>query len=222
MKQVWKGKLVNISLSNCNIAGCNWASALIYMTSLETLSLSCNRIDGAGLQNLCEGIEKCCCLRHLDISHNPLDGPQASSIGLLMKKHKGIVSINMAGTALSKEVINNIQLGILGNITLRVLDLSWCCLCVEDSKCLIEALAHNSLLELILSNNPIPPVMQNTPRNCSTYRNKRKPLEKALDKKRKSDPCQRSDCIHFGNLKHRNRHGRCFEIGICVYGSFAR
>lgn len=178
MNAVWNTKLTYISLSQCSIVACSWAPVLIYMSTLESLCLSSNNIDGAGLQDLCEGVERCCCLRHLDISYNPFQGPQASAIGLLIKKHKGLVTLNLSGVPLAKEVVNNIQLGILGNPTLRVLDLSWCQMGLDLVSPLLVALAHNALLELILNYNPIPPIIQESPRTCSIYNNERRPLER--------------------------------------------
>jgi hypothetical protein len=190
MNAVWNTKLTYISLSQCNITDCAWASVLIYMSALESLCLSCNTIDGAGLQDLCEGADRCCCLRHLDISYNSFQGPQASAIGLLIKNHKGLVTLNMSGVPLSKEMVNNIQLGILGNPTLRVLDLSWCQMGLDLVTPLVKSLAHNALLDLILTYNPIPPSIQDAPRTCSIYNNERKPLEKewAAKKNKQTDP----------------------------------
>jgi Ran GTPase-activating protein (RanGAP) involved in mRNA processing and transport len=178
MNAVWNTKLNYISLSQCSITECSWASVLIYMSLLETLVLSCNNIDGAGLQDLCEGADRCCSLRHLDLSYNSFRGPQASAIGLLIKKHKGLVTLSLAGVPLSKEMVNNIQLGILGNPTLRVLDLSWCQMGLDLVRPLVVSLAHNALLELKLEYNPIPPLIQESPRTCSIYKNERMPLEK--------------------------------------------
>jgi hypothetical protein len=178
MNAVWNTKLTYVSLSQCGITDCSWASVLVYMSTLESLCLSSNNIDGAGLQDLCEGVDRCCCLRHLDISYNTFQGPQASAIGLLIKNHKGLVTLNLSGVPLSKEMVNNIQLGILGNPTLRVLDLSWCQMGLDLVKPLVVSLAHNALLDLILTYNPIPPAIQESPRTCSVYNNERNPLER--------------------------------------------
>ena len=183
MNAVWNSRLSYISLSNCKITDCSWASILIYMTTLESFTLSCNDIDGVGLQDLCEGLERCCCLRHLDISYNRFHGPQASSIGHLIKSHKGLVTLNLSGVPLTKEMVNNIQLGIMGNPTLRVLDLSWCQMKIDLVKPLVEALAHNALLELLLNYNPVPPEIQQSPRTCSLYANVRRVLEKEWAKR---------------------------------------
>lgn len=184
MNAVWNTKLNYISLSKCSISECGWASVLVYMSCLETLVLSCNDIDGAGLQDLCEGADRCCSIRHLDVSYNVFNGPQASAIGLLIKHHKGLVTLNLAGVPLSQEMVNNIQLGILGNPTLRVLDLSWCQMSLDLVKPLVVALAHNALLDLKLDYNPILPEIQEAPRSCIIYRNERRLVEKQWAEKK--------------------------------------
>mmetsp|Transcript_14541 Transcript_14541/g.21906 ORF Transcript_14541/g.21906 Transcript_14541/m.21906 type:complete len:431 (-) Transcript_14541:162-1454(-) len=177
MSSIWKGKMKVLSMSQCSITNCDWASVLLYMTCLESLYIAHNDIDGIALQSLCEGLRRCACIRHLDVSYNALTTVQAGCIGQLMKIHKGLISINMAGNSLPGEVISAIVLGILGNCTLRVLNLTWCDLTIEFATSLCVALAQNSLLHLNLDFNPIPDDMRRNPRESAAYIPRRKEIE---------------------------------------------
>lgn len=167
--KLWQGKIKSISMNRCGITTCDWAAPMIYMTSLESLFLAQNQISSMNFQILCENLHRCACIRHLDVSYNSLNGLNTSAVGTLMKVHKGLISLNMAGNEMPGEVVSAIVLGIFANCTLRTLDLSWCNLTTEHATTLCGALAKNSLLNLRLSNNPIPDDMRNDPRKSSVY-----------------------------------------------------
>jgi hypothetical protein len=174
---IWKGQMKSLSLCHCEISSCDWATSLVYMTNLESLSLSYNRIDGVSLQSLCESLQRCACIRHLNLSYNNLQTIQAGCIGQLMKVHKGLISINLSGNELAGEVIAAIVLGIYGNCTLRTLNLAWCHLTAHHASLLCNALADNSLLDLNLDFNPVPDDMRMNPRMSSVYLARRQIVE---------------------------------------------
>ena len=64
------GIIEELNLSNCGIINCNWANILQKMSTLSILNLSRNLINDAGCLDLCEGVERCLCLRYLDLSNN--------------------------------------------------------------------------------------------------------------------------------------------------------
>jgi Ran GTPase-activating protein (RanGAP) involved in mRNA processing and transport len=174
---IWKGGMKSLSLSHCEISSCDWANSLVYMTNLESLSLSYNRIDGMSLQGLCESLQRCACLRHLNLSYNNLQTIQAGCVGQLMKIHKGLISLNLAGNELPNEVIAAIVLGIYGNCTLRTLNLAWCHLTAHHASLLCHALADNNLLDLNIDFNPVPDDMRTNPRMSSVYLARRQVVE---------------------------------------------
>lgn len=175
--KIWKSQMKFVSLSNCEITSCEWSSQLIYMTNLESLILSYNQIHGSSLQHLCDGLQQCACIRHLNLSNNNLQTIQASCIGQLIKVHKGLISLDLSGNLLTSEVIAAIVLGIYGNCTLRTLNLSWCHLTEHHCSLLCNALAENSLLDLILRFNPIPDEMKVDPRKSMLYLSRRSDIE---------------------------------------------
>lgn len=174
---IWKGRMKSLSMCHCEISSCDWASSLVYMTSLESLSLSYNQIDGISLQSFCESLQRCACIRHLNLSFNYLETIHAGCIGQLMKIHKGLISINLSGNKLASEVVAAIVLGIYGNCTLRALNLAWCHLTAHHASLLCTALADNSLLDLNLDFNPIPDEMRINPRMSSVYLTRRQIVE---------------------------------------------
>lgn len=174
---IWRSQIKFISLSNCGITSCGWASPMIYMTNLESLSLSYNQIDGTSLQNLCEALQRCACIRHLNLSYNHLQTIQAGCVGQLIKVHKGLISLDLSGNLLPSEVVAAIVLGIYGNCTLRTLNLTWCNLTEHQSSLLCTALAENSLLDLNLNFNPIPDDMKLDPRRSAVYLARRSVIE---------------------------------------------
>lgn len=166
-----------ISMNRCGIVSCDWSSTMIYMTSLESVYLAQNSINPTSFQVLCENLHRCACIRHLDVSFNALNGLNSGCVGQLMKVHKGIISINMSGNKFPNEVISAIILGIYANCTLRVLDLSSCELSTDNATALCAALAKSSLLQLRLSNNPIPDDMRSNPRTSTVFRSQRAAVE---------------------------------------------
>jgi hypothetical protein len=174
---IWKGQMRSLSLTHCDLSTCDWASSLIYMTNLESLSLSHNQIDGVCLQTLCDALQQCACIRHLNLSYNNLQTVQAGCLGQLIKIHKGLISMNLAGNPLPGEVIAALVLGIYGTCTLRTLNLSWCNLTPQHGSLLCHALAENSLLHLNLDFNPIPDDMRIDPRESGVYQARRQMIE---------------------------------------------
>jgi hypothetical protein len=177
LSSIWKGQMRSLSLSHCEISTCDWASSLIYMTNLESLSLSHNHIDGVCLQSLCDALQQCACIRHLNLSYNDLQTIQAGCIGQLIKIHKGLISMNLAGNHFPGEVVAAIVLGIYGTCTLRTLNLAWCNLTQQHASLLCHALAENSLLSLNLDFNPIPDDMRINPRQSAVYQARRQIIE---------------------------------------------
>jgi hypothetical protein len=175
--KLWQGKVKSISMNRCGLTSCEWAAPMIYMTSLESLYLAQNQINPLNFQILCENLHRCACIRHLDVSYNSLNGLNTSSVGSLMKVHKGLISLNMAGNQLPGEVVSAIVLGMYANCTLRTLDLSWCNLPQDHAATLCSALAKNSLLTLRLGNNPISDDMRADPRTSSAYLTRRATVE---------------------------------------------
>ena len=169
---------------------------MMFMTSLESLHLAQNDISPPNFQTLCENLYRCACIRHLDVSYNSLNGLATSCIGTLMKLHKGLISINMAGNKFPGEVISAIILGIYANCTLRELDLSWCDLSADLASSLCGALAKNSLLSIRLNYNPIPDDMRLNPRTSAVYASSRGTVELVKPDLEKSGHLQPENIIN--------------------------
>lgn len=170
-ESVWRNESIEtLGLSRCELTSCSWAHVFQYMTTLNMLSLSHNQLSDAGFHELCEFLEKCACLRHLDVSYNKFGGLQSVSFGKLIQYHKGLLTINCAGNMLMEEVITSIILGIRSNETLRRLDLSWCNIQQAAAEKMAEALFDNDLLELNLDHNPIDRELREDPRGFAAKR----------------------------------------------------
>ena len=153
-----------INLCRCNIKQCAWGAKLRIMLNLKTMILGCNMIDDEGFEGLCDGLLNCTCLRHIDISYNRFGAESCKIIGRVLKENQGLISLNLSGNYMHKEVWKTLGFSVNDNKTLNTLDLRYCGLTQTLAQQFCSALADNSTCTVLLDMNPISYVMRSNAR----------------------------------------------------------
>ncbi len=153
-----------INLCRCNIKKCAWGAKLRIMLNLRTLILGCNMIDDEGFQGLCDGLLNCTCLRHIDISYNRFGAESCKVIGRVLQDNRGLISLNLSGNYMHKEVWKTLGFSVNDNKTLNTLDLRYCGLTQTLAQQFCSALADNNTCTVLLDMNPISYVMRSNAR----------------------------------------------------------
>jgi len=192
--------LESLNLSYCGIKECPWAGRLRIMTGLGYLNLSQNEISDAGCSALCDALEKCVCLRHLDLSNNLFGDRLSVKLGNVIETNKGLQSLNLSSNNMIYECWNAIAVGLATNDTLIRLDLQMCDLDIKTAERLYQVLSVNNMVNLVMDMNPIPFILRT---NARSYR--RKGLPEAIP----ADPDAGGECLKRG---HDWRAGRVQEL----------
>ena len=148
--------LTTLSLSNCGIYNCEWARYLPFMSKLESLDLSFNSIDDDEFNKLCKGLEKCYCLKHLDIGYNEFGNMKSTVIEGMLSNNKALIRLSLCGNRCIDAVWTAIHRGLLCNHTLMYLDLSECNITIQNATEICRAFIKNEICSIYLSNNPLP------------------------------------------------------------------
>jgi hypothetical protein len=192
----------NLNLSYCGLKKCSWAGKLRIMTSLAYLNLSQNEINDDGCLSLCDSLEKCVCLRHLDLSYNLLGDRLSIKLGVILKINQGLQTLNLSGNIMTYECWNSIAVGLCDNYTLLNLNLTMCDINLNIGEKLYECLIKNNIVTINMSMNPLPYILTVSPRLYS-----RKGLGKAL--------CIDPNCAGTSLIRgQRWREGRLNELKI--------
>jgi Ran GTPase-activating protein (RanGAP) involved in mRNA processing and transport len=167
--------IVTLNLSACDIKDCKWATRLQIMTALATLNLSHNKIDDEGCHNLCDSLEECVCLRHLDISNNIFRSLGSISLGRMIEKNKALVTLNLSSnTGIIEEVFIAISAGLRENKTLNKLNLSSCDLNIDNAEIICQCFADNVTCDVNMSVSNIPEILQSNPRQYTRSKEREK------------------------------------------------
>jgi hypothetical protein len=145
-----------LNISNCGLTHCKWAKHLKYVSSLVSLNVSCNDINDFGCLSLCNGVQACPYLRHLDMSNNGFGGVSCAGLGVLLETHGGLYSLNLSYCTLAHQVWATIGAALTVNKTLILLDVRWCNMTVADACCICEAFESNDVCSVDFSFNPVP------------------------------------------------------------------
>jgi hypothetical protein len=149
--------LEELNISNCGLALCKWAKHLKYLSNLASLNVSCNEIGDFGGLSICNGVQTCPCLRHLDLSNNRFGGITCSGLGSLLELQGGLYSLNVSyNTHIDHQIWRSMAAGLSLNKTLILLDCRWCNMTFADAGCLCEALEVNEVCSIDFSFNPVP------------------------------------------------------------------
>lgn len=167
--------IVTLNLSACSIKDCKWATRLQIMTALATFNLSHNMIDDEGCHNLCESLEECVCLRHLDISNNIFRSLGSISLGRMIEKNKALVTLNLSSnTGIIEEVFIAISAGLRENKTLIKLNLSSCDLSIDNAETICQCFADNVTCDVNMTVSNIPEILQTNPRQYTRSKDREK------------------------------------------------
>jgi hypothetical protein len=158
------GCITTLGLSNCSIQDCDWTRYLPFMSKLETLDLSYNSIDDNNFGKLCTALEKCYCLRHLDIGHNKFSGIKCNVIEQMLAANGALLSLSLCGNRCDDAVWDAIHRGLLENGTLLQLSLAECNITLPNAHILCQAFAENDICSIDLENNPLPDEVIRHPR----------------------------------------------------------
>jgi hypothetical protein len=146
--------LLNLNLSNCNIIKCTWASKLRIMTNLVCLDLSYNNIDDEGLEQLCDALGNCYCIRHIDLSNNKFGGLPCLCLRNMIEANKCLMTLKMKYNSMLEQVWENFGIGLKENKILLQLDISYCGITMQLAEFFCqEVMKSNKTCSIIMDFN---------------------------------------------------------------------
>lgn len=120
-------------------------------STLEHLSLSCNRLGSNSVAAICEMLKTNSTLKYLSLAFSNINTETASMLADVLTTNSSLKHLNIHGCRLGNDGIKIIGTALKINTTLAHLDLSRNC--VKDSS-VVEAI--NELVEILKSNDPNP------------------------------------------------------------------
>ena len=131
---------------------------LVENKSLRVLNISCGSIHSGGAISIFTSLESNTSLEELDLSWNWFTEGDSEKVGCTLERmltvNTGIQILKLAHCRISDYIAKKIGVGLGGNTSLKLLDISWNSIHSDGAVCIFTSLEHNtSLEELDLSQN---------------------------------------------------------------------